>query len=124
MNLELTEEIIMNKPLSTYERKMQDPKFKAAHEKSYKELLFSELLISVMEADDKSVRKLAKEAGLSPSVIQNIRSGKQQDIKVSNLVRIAAAFGYVVILQKGKSKIVLHDEVRDKKHHLVIEDAA
>ncbi|MCD6046208.1 MAG: uncharacterized protein K0R48_1371 [Gammaproteobacteria bacterium] len=114
----------MNKPLSTYEKKMQDPKFKAAFEKGYKEFLFSELLISVMEADDKSVRKLAKEADLSPSVIQSIRSGKQQDIKVSNLVRIAAAFGYAVILQKGDKKITLHDEVRNKKHHLVVADAA
>lgn len=36
----------MNKPLSTYERKMQDKKFREAYEQSYKELLFSELFIS------------------------------------------------------------------------------
>ena len=114
----------MNKPSSTYEMEMQDPKFKAKYEKSYKKFLFSELLISIMEGDDKSVRKLAKEVDLSPSVIQNIRSGKQQDIKLSNLVRIAAAFGYEVILKNGRSKIKLHDEIRNKKHHLVIEDAA
>lgn len=63
----------MNKPLSTYERKMQNHQFKEAYKKEYKELLFSELLISIMESDDKSVRRLAKEADLSPSVIQNIR---------------------------------------------------
>lgn len=58
----------MNKPLSTYERKMQDPKFKKAYAQDYKELLFSELLIAVMEDDDKSARTLVKEARLSPSV--------------------------------------------------------
>src|SRR5947209_6423462 len=100
----------MNKPMSTYERKMQDPKFRKAHQQGYKELLFSELLISIMEGDDKSVRELAKEAGLSPSVIQDIRSGKQRDIKVSNLIKIANAFGYEVILQKGEDRLALHEK--------------
>lgn len=115
----------MNKPLSTFDKKMQDKSFKQAYEKSYKELLFSELLISIMEADEKSVRGLAEEAQLSPSVIQNLRSGKQHDIKVSNLINIAKAFGYEVILQKGKKALALHDEIKNKKHHLsVIEKCA
>jgi len=62
----------MNKLMSTYERKMQEKKFKKAYEQHYKELLFSELLIFIMEDDDKSVRDLAKEAGISPSVIQDL----------------------------------------------------
>ena len=52
MNRVLALEIIMNKPLSTFERKMQDKRFKQVYEQSYKELLFSELLISIMDADD------------------------------------------------------------------------
>ncbi len=36
----------LNKPLSTYERKMKNQKFRKAYEQRYKELLFSELLIS------------------------------------------------------------------------------
>lgn len=109
MKKESSEATTMNKPLSTYERKMKDPKFKKAYQKNYKELLFSELLISIMEGDDMSVRKLAKEANLSPSVIQDIRSGKQQDIKVSNFLKIAHAFGYEVVLQKGKEKFELNE---------------
>lgn len=108
----------MTKALSTYERKMQDKNFKKAYEKGYQELLFSELLVSVMNSDDKSVRMLAKEAKLSPSVIQDIRSGKQQDIKLSNLIKIAGAFGYQIFLQKGEEKLELYDEVRDSRHHL------
>lgn len=99
----------MTKPLSTYERKMKDAKFKKAHEKSYKDLLFSELMIAVMENDEKSIRKLAKEAHLSPSVIQDIRTGKQRDIKVSNFIHIAHALGYEVILKRGNERLTLHD---------------
>jgi hypothetical protein len=124
MKLELKEVITMNKPLSTYERKMKDPKFKKAFQKSYKELLFSELMISIMDGDDKSVRKLAKEARLSPSVIQDIRSGKQHDIKTSNLIKIAHAFGYEVILEKGKERLALHEGRKGSKGHLSVVAAA
>lgn len=110
----------MTKQLSTYERKMKDTKFRKAYKQSYKELLFSELLISIMEGDDKSVRELAKEANLSPSVIQDIRSGKQHDIKTSNLIKIAHAFGYEVILQKGDERLALNEETKGTKSHLSI----
>ena len=99
----------MSKPLSTFDRKMKNAKFKKAYEKSYKDLLFSELMIAIMEDDEKSVRKLAKEAHLSPSVIQDIRTGKQRDIKVSNFIHIAHALGYEIILEKGKERFTLHD---------------
>lgn len=110
----------MNKPTSTYERKMRDQKFRKAYKQSYKKLLFSELIISIMESDDKSVRELPKEANLSPSVIQDIRSGKQHDIKVSNLIKIANAFGYEVILQKGNERLALHEEKKGNKSHLSV----
>lgn len=103
------------KPLSTFEREMQDPHFKAAYEESYQELLLSELLISIMELDEKSVRKLAKEAGLSPTIIQNLRSGKQRDIKIGNFVNIAKVLGYKVILEKGDERFVAEENKEDKK---------
>ena len=73
MKTELSEVTTMNKPLSTFERKMKNRKFKKAFEKGYEELLFSELMISIMEGDDVSVRNLAKEADISSSVIQNLQ---------------------------------------------------
>lgn len=91
----------MNKAQSTYERKMKNPSFRKAYKKSYKELLLSELMIAVMEDDSKSVRKLAEEAHLSPSVIQNLRTGKQEDIRISNFISIVNALGYELILKKG-----------------------
>src|SRR5690348_10229681 len=105
MKLELNEVTTMNKPLSTFDRKMKNPKFKKAFEAGYNELLFSELMIAIMEDDDISIRELAKEAQISPSVIQDLRSGKQHDIKVSNLIKLAHIFGYALILQKGKKRL-------------------
>lgn len=99
------------KPISTFEREMKNVKFKKAFQKSYKELLLSELLIAIMEKDDKSVRELAKEVGISPTVIQKIRSGKQDDLKVSNFVSIVHVFGYKVILEKEDERF----EIKDKK---------
>jgi DNA-binding Xre family transcriptional regulator len=90
----------------------------------YKALLFSELMISIMEDDDISIRELAKEADISPSVIQDLRSGKQYDIKVSNLVKIAHAFGYEVILQKGKKRLTFQERVKNSKNHLSVIAAA
>lgn len=107
MKAELNEAVTMRKPVSTYERKMKDVKFKKDYKESYKELLLSELMIAIMEDDEKSVRKLAKEVHLSPSVIQALRSGKQDDIKVSNLIKIAHIFGYRVILEKGSQRLAL-----------------
>jgi DNA-binding Xre family transcriptional regulator len=125
MKLELSEVTTMNKPLSTFERKMKNPKFKKAFEEGYKKLLFSELMISIMEGDDVSVRNLAKEADISKSVIQNLRSGKQSDIKVSNLIKIAHAFGYEVILQKGDERLMLEETTtKDLKKHLSVVEAA
>lgn len=121
MRQELNEVTTMNKPLSTFERKMKNPKFKKVFEEGYRKLLFSELMISIMEGDDVSIRNLAKEADISKSVIQNLRSGKQHDIKVSNLIKIAHAFGYEVILQKGDERLMLEETTaKDSKKQLSV----
>ncbi|MCE3230480.1 MAG: uncharacterized protein K0R76_849 [Alphaproteobacteria bacterium] len=93
------------KKLSTFEREMQDAKFRESFEKGYQEFSLSEVLVSLMEDSHKTVRGLAHEAGLSPTVIQKVRSGEQEDLKVSNLLRIAAACGYHLYLEKGKKRI-------------------
>lgn len=106
------------KVLSTFEREMKNAKFKKAFDKSYKEFLLSELLIAIMENDEISVRDLAKEVGLSPTIIQKIRSGKQNDLKVTSFVSIVGACGYKVILEKDDERIEIEDRKDKKKHHL------
>lgn len=60
-----------------------------------------------MEDDKKTVRTLAKEVELSPTAIQKIRSGKQDDIKLSNFINIVHACGYHIILENNNKRISL-----------------
>ncbi len=93
--------------LSTFEREMQEATFKETFEKEYNEFLLSETILAMMEEAHKSVRKLANESGLSSTVIQNIRSGTQEDIKLSNFINISHACGYKLILEKNHQQIIL-----------------
>jgi DNA-binding Xre family transcriptional regulator len=95
------------KIMSTFEREMKNPKFRKSFKKGYRDFLLSELLIAMMEGDKKSVRALAKEASLSPTAIQKLRSGNQEDIKLSNFINISHACGFHVVLEKGEERINL-----------------
>lgn len=91
--------------MSTFEREMQDPEFAKSYQEDYKEFALSELLLALMEEDDKSVRQLAKEAGLSANAIQNIRSGKSEDMRLKNFIGVVSALGYNIVLEKDGNRI-------------------
>lgn len=92
------------KSKSTFEREMEDPEFKVEFEKGYKEFVLSEVLSDLMAESHKSVRGLAHEVGLSPTIIQRVKSGQQKDLKISNFLHIAQACGYHLFLEKGKQR--------------------
>jgi DNA-binding Xre family transcriptional regulator len=94
-----------SKQPNTFDREMEDVKFKAAFEKEYQELALQELLASMSEDDEKSVRALAKAAGLHPNAVQNLRSGKTTDIKLTSFLKIARAHGYELELVKVRKHI-------------------
>lgn len=96
-----------DKVTSTYARWMQKPAFRKAFDEGYQELLLSELVLAVMAEDKKSVRELASELGLSKTVIQNLRSGMQADMKLSNFLKFTQAYGYRLVLEKGDRRISL-----------------
>lgn len=97
----------MSKALSTFEREMQNQKFKKAFEESHQELLLSELVLALMEEDQKSVRKLAAAIGVSPTTIQSLRSGEKKDIKLSNFINMIKSFGYHLVLERKDKRIQL-----------------
>ena len=109
MGKELSKGVIMSKKSqSTFEREMQDIEFREEFNKTYRTFLLSEFILTLMEREHKSVRQLASQVGLSPTVIQKIRSGQQQDIKLSNFTHILEACGYHVELVKGKERITIN----------------
>jgi DNA-binding Xre family transcriptional regulator len=95
------------KPISTVARWMRKPGFKARVAREYKELILSELILALMAEDKKSVRQLARELGVSKTVIQNLRSGEQSDMKLSNFVKLTHAYGFELVLEKKGQRIAL-----------------
>lgn len=86
--------------MSTFEKEMQDPHFKAEFEKEYQEFLISEFLIEAMEKEGISVRKLAEETGVSASMIQKLRSGENTNISIKKLVLLLSALHYQIKFEK------------------------
>jgi len=95
------------KPTTTVGRWMRQPGFKAAVTRERKELLLSELVLALMAEDSKSVRELADELGVSKTIIQNLRSGLQTDMKLSNFMKLTRAYGYQLVLEKEGRRIAL-----------------
>lgn len=83
------------------------PQEKLQYKKEYKELLLSEMLLAAMEEDDVSVRKLAKAAGVSPTIIQGIRSGTSENITIKSLMKILKALGCSLVIEKNGNRLPL-----------------
>lgn len=62
---------------STYDEFLESlsPSELKKFEEEKREFALSELILALMEEDEVSVRKLAKIAGVSPTVVQAMRSG-------------------------------------------------
>lgn len=79
---------------STFERMMENPEWKEGFEKSYEEFIISEFMCEQMERSDISVRELAAKAGVSPTTIQHLRTGKAENVKVKTLLSVLHELGY------------------------------
>lgn len=89
---------MQRKPKSTYEEFTTDRKERVLLDQEYHDLLLTELLLAAMEEDQLSVRRLASAAGVSPTIIQGVRSGRKTNITVQTLSRILDAIGYEIVL--------------------------
>lgn len=85
--------------LSTYDLLMQDPKRRQKFEEDYRKFILVEILIPLLEKSDMPVRSLAKVAGVSPTVIQDIKSGKKEGISYVTFISLVEALGYQATLR-------------------------
>lgn len=83
---------------STFEQFLESPKRKALFDKEYKKLEISELLIMAMKNAHITVRKLAEEADVSPTIIQELRTGKRTNITLTTFDRVLDAIGYEIFI--------------------------
>lgn len=79
---------------STFDRMMENSEWKSCFEKGYEEFLISEFMCEQMEQADISVRELAARAGVSPTTIQHLRTGKAENVKVKTLLSVLHELGY------------------------------
>lgn len=64
----------------------------------HRAFVLSELILAVMAQDDISVRKLAKLADVSPTVVQDMRSGKKKDFSMQSFFKILKGLGFKKML--------------------------
>ena len=77
-----------------------DPKRKEKFDKEYNEFLLSEFVLEKMESDHISVRTLAKKAGVSPTIIQKIRSKNATRINFRTFSSVLNSLGYRISIEK------------------------
>jgi transcriptional regulator with XRE-family HTH domain len=90
----------------TVERELaaMTPQERKAFDEEYQELLLSEAIIAVMQKDDISVRKLAAKAQLSPTTVQDLRSGVS-NAGVRSFFKIFKSLGYTIFAEKNEERI-------------------
>lgn len=88
---------------STYEKLIgsMTAKEKKEYEKELKDFIISELILAAMEEDNISVRKLAKLANVSPTVVQEMRSGAKRSFNTDSFFKVLKGLGYNVFLERN-----------------------
>ena len=94
---------------STYDEFMKDPKWRKRFEEKYARFLLSEIILGLMEQERISVRALARMVGVSPTVINGLRTGKRRNLTFKNFLGLASALGAKVKIEKGKETYSLLD---------------
>lgn len=92
---------------SDYDEFISSPKRKKLLDTKYQELCLTEFVLAMMEEEALSVRELAKEVGVSPTVIQDIRSSKHANITLSTFFGLTSALGAKIKLEIGDKIITL-----------------
>jgi DNA-binding Xre family transcriptional regulator len=77
-----------------------DPKRKEKFDKEYNDFLLSEFVLEKMEEEQISVRALAQKAGVSPTVIQKIRSQNAEKINFRTFTNVLKSLGYKINIEK------------------------
>lgn len=90
--------------MTTFEQFFKDnPDQKEIYDKEYNDFLLSEFMLEQMEAQNISVRELAKKADVSPTVIQKLRSKDAQKVNLTTFTSVLKSLGYQIKLEKVPS---------------------
>lgn len=96
---------------STYDKFVEKltPKQLQEFEQEYESLVLSELILAAMDEDGITVRKLAEEAGVSPTIIQGAKAGTRK-ISAISLLKIFKGLGYDLFAKRNNKIIQLSNK--------------
>jgi DNA-binding Xre family transcriptional regulator len=77
-----------------------NPKRKEKFDKEYNEFLLSEFVLEKMELEHISVRALAQKAGVSPTIIQKIRTKNAERINFRTFTTVLHSLGYRINIER------------------------
>jgi ribosome-binding protein aMBF1 (putative translation factor) len=69
-------------------------------DREYTDFLLSEFVLEKMEQENISVRALAKKAGVSPTIIQKIRSKDAEKINYKTFSTVLNTLGYKICIER------------------------
>jgi hypothetical protein len=75
-------------------------KEKEVFNRGYDDFLLSELVLAKMKKENISIRTLAKKAGVSPTVIQKMRSIGAEKVSYKTFSNVLNSLGYKIIIEK------------------------
>ncbi len=76
-------------------------------DKELRKLALSEMVLAAMEEDEVSVRKLAKLAGVSPTIVQAMRLGKKDDFNLKSVFKVLDSLGFTLFLERNGETVPL-----------------
>jgi DNA-binding Xre family transcriptional regulator len=77
-----------------------NPKEREIFEKEYNDFLLSELVLQKIEEKNISIKTLAKEAGVSPSIIQKMKNKNSETITYRTFSNVLKTLGYKISIEK------------------------
>ena len=87
--------------MTTFEKFFaENPGQKEIYDKEYNDFLLSEFMLEQMEAQHISVHELAKQADVSPTVIQKLRSKDSHKTNLRTFTSVLRCLGYQIKLEK------------------------
>ena len=81
----------------------ENPDQKSIYEKEYNDFLLSEFMLEKMAEENISIRELAKQANVSPTVIQKLRSKDAEKVRLTTFTSVLRCLGYQIKLEKCPS---------------------
>lgn len=96
-----------SKKKSTFDRLMSNSERRKSFDKGYNDFLLSEIIAESMQSKHLSVRTLARQSGLSPTIIQEIKSGKKKNLTLGSVSTLLSNLDIKLVVKSAGKEYAL-----------------